>query len=202
MTATSLLSVTGVSVFDGLKGYPGELMPVERIIERLPSKSDQELLEIFSNVRRLLAKRENADAQKMKEAIEAQWRDRTNRARVGNHRTTKVDAGISGSPAIGVLKSLGYSVGETKPVPQDERRWILRHIVEGHLPLVDSSEHMDEWGEPGTEVRFRKLVNTLFAFESGGAHRNNAKAKKEWRDDLAWLGATYPGLGSVPIALL
>jgi hypothetical protein len=60
-------------------------------------------------------------------------------------------------PELGML-ALGYRVGHTEGKPPRIRRLTLTFVLEGELPMVHSAIYTEEWGEPGSLKRYRKLV--------------------------------------------
>jgi hypothetical protein len=135
----------------------------------------------------------------VRELVDAIGEELNAKALSGDIAAPTTGQGIfSDSPAKGMLKILGYSVGDTQPISINTRQLILRYLVEGHLPAVGSNVHRGEWGQPGTKERFEKLVNTLWTLLNSRAHRTHERARREWQEDLEWLGESFPELGNVP----
>jgi len=89
-------------------------------------------------------------------------------------------------PEIGLLKVMGYKVG-IEGLKESARRRILKDVLKGHLPLVDSVAYMNEWGDPRSEKRFNKTKNCLLGFSNDPIHRSKTAALKDWQADLNWL---------------
>ena len=89
-------------------------------------------------------------------------------------------------PRNGLLSAMGYKVG-LEGVKAEVRRRILKDVISGPLPLVDSPGYMEEWGEDGSLKRTSKLKNCLIGFSSGKQHETHHQAIKDWQDDLEWL---------------
>ena len=98
-----------------------------------------------------------------------------------------------GWPEIGVPRACGYRVGKSKPMHEEDRLSILRHIFLGEIPYVYSESHMREWGHPKSARRLRKLAGAL---ASHCRNRKRAMAKKgydyscaiqQYEHDLEWL---------------
>jgi hypothetical protein len=159
------------------------------VLDLLQSKSDADLLIIFKNCVRALAKGPNENAVQVIRGIEEEWQGRLK--------------GWSSDPRPneGMLASLGYHVGnngETLAV----RRRILKHVLEGELPVVGSVAYTAEWGRPLTQQRFDKLTRFFMNMLDGA--RNNpgmTSAIAHWQADLDWVietcreshhGAAYP----------
>ena len=145
---------------------------------------DQEILKLFKNASRF--KREGkrtADASRVLSAISEEWRRRLEAAERGHYKAML--------PNVGMLKTLGYAVGENG-VKTKLRREILDYIMEGPLPIVASPAYTFEWGEPLTKARYDKLTRSLRAFIDGGENREGMeKAIIEWMEDLEYIETEY-----------
>ncbi|GLR05228.1 hypothetical protein GCM10007906_28160 [Vibrio hyugaensis] len=96
-------------------------------------------------------------------------------------------------PQIGVLKAVGYTVG-AQGLPQTERRSILKNVYMQTLPYVDSRSYMNEWGEPSSSERLKKMAETLASLTKGAKRKTQAnmnQAIRDWESDLAWLKEQY-----------
>lgn len=94
----------------------------------------------------------------------------------------------------GMLKFLGYQVGETAGLPEGVRQAVLASIFRGDLPPIISAEYMQEWGTPGSASRLEKMANSLAAFirnarRNRGANMNTAI--RHWEADLEFLFRSY-----------
>jgi hypothetical protein len=97
-------------------------------------------------------------------------------------------------PEEGMLGALGYHVGETQGVKPAIRQQILREIVDGELPPLNSYEYAKEWGEPGTTDRLRKLAETLASLTRNEKRRRQVslgRAVEEREADLRMLHDEY-----------
>lgn len=61
----------------------------------------------------------------------------------------------------GILKFMGYRVGNVDGEPQGIRERILTQIFSGPLPPVFPDAYIDEWGAPSTPTRLQKLEKRL-----------------------------------------
>ncbi len=95
-------------------------------------------------------------------------------------------------PQVGMLKGVGYSVG-ANGLPTTKRRKLLSKIMSQQLPYVTSYAYRQEWGEPNTTVRLKKLANTIanLAKNSKRSSNNTSVAIHEWEEDLRWLKENY-----------
>ncbi|CAK2007669.1 hypothetical protein [Vibrio crassostreae] len=96
-------------------------------------------------------------------------------------------------PKIGVLKAVGYTVG-AQGLPQADRRTILTNVYIQSLPYVDSRSYMNEWGEPLSSDRLKKMAETLASLTKGAKRKTQANMKqaiRDWESDLAWLKEQY-----------
>ena len=149
------------------------------ILDLLQSKSDADLLIIFQNCVRALAKGTNENAVKVVQGIEREWQRRL--------KAWSYDP----RPSEGMLSALGYHVGNNGEKLAVRRR-ILKHVLEGELPVVGSVAYTAEWGRPLTRKRFDKLsrffVNML---EGTGNNPGMTSAVAQWQADLDWVIEQY-----------
>ena len=61
------------------------------------------------------------------------------------------------------LRLCGYHVGKTHGMPDNERRRFLDQFFRNDLPSVVEKYHGDEYGDPGSETRLRKMANVIAA---------------------------------------
>ena len=95
------------------------------------------------------------------------------------------------SEEIGVLRSVGYQVGE-KGRSLSERRALLVKIYEQDLNLRLSARYLSEWGRPKTAQRLQKLANTIASLTRNIKRRAaQSSAIDAWESDLEFLKHTY-----------
>ena len=97
------------------------------------------------------------------------------------------------------LKLFGYTVGKTAGWPREQRRRFLSDFIEQELPANVRHIFGDEYGEPMTSTRLRKVANVI-ANNCSLRLRNNPQkyrhAIEDWVDDLQFLKEKYyDGLG-------
>jgi hypothetical protein len=155
-----------------------------------PSKmTDEELLSLFNNASRLISENKNvAAANSTIATIEAEWEKR---ARAGQPQSNSY-----GSPAVGMLATLGYHVGSTTGERKAVRRRILKHVMEGFLPLVGTRDYTEGWGPPNSKKRHWKLTQVLESQRNNPANKDKARAIIEWSEDLAWVQQNYEYLSN------
>jgi hypothetical protein len=150
------------------------------MVSDLREMSYDDLLQMFLNAVTLIVKEKQIEAAKrMILAIEAEWK-----------RRRSLGDGFTGfeRPEMGMLGALGYHVGHAEGRPPRLRREILTFMLIGELPMVHSATYTEEWGEPGSLKRYRKLVRFLQNnIESNQTKPNMKLAVKDWTEDLAWL---------------
>ncbi len=142
--------------------------------------SYDDLLQMFVNAVSLIVKEKQVEAAKgVIVAIQKEWERRRN---IG-------DAFADFErPEMGMLAALGYRVGQMEGRPPRVRREILKHVLEGELPMVHSASYTDEWGEPQSFKRYRKVVRFLQNnIESNQKKPNMKLAVKHWSEDLVWV---------------
>ncbi len=95
-------------------------------------------------------------------------------------------------PQQGVLSCMGYRVGQGGR-PAVTRQAILRRALTERLPNVSSPAYMDEWGDPSTCDRLRKMAESIAAFckNMKRKHDPSAEAIDDWETDLEWLRHTF-----------
>lgn len=94
---------------------------------------------------------------------------------------------------IGVLRTIGYTVGLTNGLEQEARRSLLTSFYTTTPNLPDEHPQAVEWGGPSSASRLFKLANTI------AAHTRNAKRRKQrpsaaisdWESDLEYLKRTF-----------
>lgn len=147
----------------------------------LEAMTDGKLEQLYRNC--LAAILENKPNRKQAEAIIDEinlvWQARLDAVIAGNYKPD--------SPETGVLKTVGYQVGN-QGLPAKARRAILDYVIAGTLPFVGSPAHMREWGEPNTLTRYRKLHRVLAGFRtSAGKQPDLARAHDHWDEDIDYI---------------
>jgi hypothetical protein len=175
--------------------------------ERLRAASGENLLRIWRNAAEILVNQSRpADHQPAHETqtqIELEW---SRRCADGvwpdlwlpwprTVSSPAVGGGIYQKPVPddGMLKAMGYHVGQTKPVREPLRRLILQRIVDGALPPVETPDYVGQWGEPGSSDRLAKLARTLanLAFNEERRGRSAEGAYGQRKADLNFLYDQY-----------
>lgn len=111
-------------------------------------------------------------------------------------RPLLIDFDASGWPAVGVLRQLGYHVGQSGP-SANQRRDILSKVLEANLAGGvgdDATGYIASWGLPGSMKRLEKTANSIAAFVRSAKRKTSADysvAIAEWESDLVWLRATH-----------
>ena len=149
------------------------------IIQKIPNMSDDELLTLFKNAFDLIERRKNEEqANHVLREIQKEWELRLAKQIVGEYKSDR--------PQIGLLSSLGYSVGESG-VRTKRRRLIIDYIINETLPFVGSPSYMAEWGKPSTKKRYNKLQTVLSEMIFQNKNKGWDKAIIEWTEDLEYL---------------
>lgn len=94
--------------------------------------------------------------------------------------------GVTESP----LHALGYKVGETSWLSQQERQQILREAFEmENLPWVESDAYMEKWGTARSHQRLWRIAFHLAMLLNGpvGRDRRKPQTRRDWIQDLDWL---------------
>lgn len=92
------------------------------------------------------------------------------------------------------LKMFGYTVGKTGGWPAKKRQGFLSDFMELELPPIVRATFGDEYGDPMSATRLRKVAN-LIAANATNFYRNNPvrfdDAISDWEDDLTYLRRVY-----------
>ncbi len=94
----------------------------------------------------------------------------------------------------GLLKFMGYSVGQKSSLSKQKRRLLLDDIYLKELPKVNSPDYMLEWGRPHTCVRLRKMAESIASFVCNAKRRKASSmpvAVTDWEADLEYLRLKY-----------
>lgn len=68
------------------------------------------------------------------------------------------------------------------------------------LPSIENTSYFNEWGQPGSAKRLKKLTDSISAFTRNAKRRNRRnigsfdKAIQDWEADLAYLKRTYSNI--------
>ena len=93
----------------------------------------------------------------------------------------------------GLLSEYGYKVG-AQGLSRIERIDILNAIFLHPLVPMKNSTYLQEWGDPRTAQRLRKLANSIAAFARNAKRRSGvdfSRAIQDWESDLAYLKRRY-----------
>jgi hypothetical protein len=179
---------------------------VPKLVEGLPRCSIAELLAMYRKCTKKMAGHRPAEISPLvlvlHKAILNEWDRRLAllSSAEGYFQWPSTDAplGDGGLPAIawrsvGMLSALGYHVGTTEGIPEDERRFILDQLFQIALPPLNDMAYMIEWGTAQTAVRLKKLAETIAALTRNAKRRRSRDlqvACEEWEADLEYLYTT------------
>jgi hypothetical protein len=137
--------------------------------------------------------------EKLVQAIEREWKRRgkllygsvgyfdwpTTEARNGHGKLDDVNW-----VPEGVLRYLGYQVGKGSLVRTQQRQAVLRRIFYAQLPPFEKPSYLDEWGNPASAARLRKMAESIASFArlaKGQASVDKSVSIAEWERDLSML---------------
>lgn len=151
-----------------------------KIVEKIPSMSDNELSSLFNNALELIEKNKMvAEANIVLTEIQKEWNKRLQEFNAGNYKAD--------TPEKGVLRTIGYHVGNDG-IGEKKRRLLIDYLLSGELPPVGSPAHMAEWGNPNSRERYRKAHRVIQVLKSSAKTLGNmSKAEKEWGEDLRYM---------------
>lgn len=75
---------------------------------------------------------------------------------------------------LGVLRYLGYHVGETSDLTAPGREALLCRVFTMNLPPIESPDYMASWGKPANEARLKKMADSLASFTRSDKRRTSA----------------------------
>jgi hypothetical protein len=89
----------------------------------------------------------------------------------------------------GMLSYVGYKVG-ISGLDEPTRRHTLRAVFTQRIPNLVSFQYMQEWGEPNSGKRLKKLAESIAAFTRNAKRNGRASYKssiEQWEQDLKFL---------------
>jgi len=161
-------------------------------LERI-TNSEWNNLEVLAKIHRELEFRSRKKAHDLHARISAKLAQLQNK-QFGWPTTTATNGSQNLSSDVfkqeeGLLKYCGYKVGASG-LPENRRRQILDNIFLHSLPSMGNSSYLQEWGEPSSERRLKKLAESIAAFTRNARRRNSnglSKAIQDWESDLTYL---------------
>jgi len=174
---------------------------LEEIIIELQERNNTQADKAVIKVGQLLEAKKKEDYQLKKELEEIENTKRLRRNLEGYFDWPLTDAPASRHSFTGdhyfykegLLSFIGYRVGRNG-TPQNIRHQLLDCVFHNELPNVDSPEYMEEWDEPRTANRLKKLAESMAAFTRNAKRKMNSDysiAVEEWEDDLEYLYRKY-----------
>lgn len=178
-----------------------------RILHNIPEMSAMETAEVWRNALRALddaaQSNRHAGAKIVLRAVQAEWERRD--AQLGPDEdgflwpSTRADGGSGTLVAEnwldqGLLKFMGYSVGEANGKDDSVRQRMLSVIFDGPIPPAFPRDYMAKWARPGTPLRLKQLAETLAALARNAKRRREANmesAVRDWETDLEFLYHKY-----------
>lgn len=94
----------------------------------------------------------------------------------------------------GLFKFMGYHVGRTSSLTNLARRQLLDGVYLKILPKVNNVDYMLQWGAPNTNLRLRKMAESIATFTCNAKRRQSIgmnDAISDWEDDLEYLRVNY-----------
>jgi hypothetical protein len=176
---------------------------VNHILHRISEMSAIETVELWRNALRTLddaaMSPRHAGARIVLRAVQDEWERREAHLRPNEDGfawpSTRADGG-SGTLATenwlreGLLKFMGYSVGDANGKDDSVRQRMLAAIFDGPIPPAFPRDYMAKWSRPGTPARLKQLAETLAAFARNAKRRREANmvsAVRDWETDLEFL---------------
>jgi len=105
-------------------------------------------------------------------------------------------------PALGVLKGIGYSVGNIG-VEAGTRHLLIDYLVDGQiLPPIKDQSYMAEWGNSRTVKRYFKAYRVLDRFaQEYWSSETHTRAVSNWLNDLTYMERKWGFLSGRPNGL-
>jgi hypothetical protein len=180
---------------------------VDKILAQIPKLKMRDTVNLWRNAIRILGdrrrKNQHSSARAVLEAIGKEWERRRyapiNPEDEFDWPSTEASPGSRSLDTDdwveeGVLKYMGYTVGDTDGEPQGTRELILAEIFEGPIPPAFPTQYLDEWGEPSSVLRLKKIAETIAALTRNAKRRRGSKmhrAIRDWETDLDFLYHEY-----------
>lgn len=202
------VSVVVKPVAPQARGVRREMSEVEMkaMLDGLEKKTPFQILVMWKNALSIIAdpfrEQEHLQANVLLRGVQAKWNQQSAAGEVGmmfrwpqietraaDHRNEDADhSHFEGLERVGMLAYLGYKVGNdglSAPV----RRKLLTEVFARALPPAFQREYMDQWGEPGTAQRLRKMADCIASFARNASRKDAdfGQAIQQWEDDLAYL---------------
>ena len=180
---------------------------MSKIIEQIPKMKMRDTVNLWRNAIRILGddakKKQHGTADAVLNAIKQEWirrrRDPVSPEDIFDWPSTEAAPGFGYLCTEdwikeGVLQYMGYRVGNTDGEPPRVRERILSEIFNGPIPPAFPPNYLEEWGEPTTVIRLRKLAETIAALSRNAKRRRDARmraAVRDWEVDLEFLYHEY-----------
>ena len=133
------------------------------------------------------------DALLLIDAVNREWRNRREDEDFFRWPTTDAQPGMGpfsiDPPEKGMLSCLGYNVGRSGK-GRRVRRQILLEVFGRELPPVNSKSYMEEWCQPNSSGRLKKLAETIAALARNAKRRNDNSMRyaiMHWEEDLDFM---------------
>ena len=157
------------------------------ILEKIQDMPDGDIVKLFNNACDLVSDPKRAkQASDVLEEIDRVWGERLALAKKGKYKGS--------APETGLLSTLKYHVGQDA-TPAPKRRMILDQILMRNIPFVPPPSYMEQWGDPMTDKRLKKLKTVLqqLIYQKGESARGRdyEKAVSEWQSDLEYVEENY-----------
>lgn len=177
------------------------------IIAKISTMKIRETVTLWQNAIKILADpakaKRHPDARHVVDAIHKEWirrrRTRIDPEEVFDWPSTDAEPGVGGIDTQdwqkkGVLLFMGYKVGDTEGEPQRVREGILSEVFSGPIPPVFPNAYLDEWDDPSSALRLKKMAETIAALTRNARRRRDSlmnAAIRDWVKDLEFLYWKY-----------
>jgi hypothetical protein len=184
----------------------GPRLDITRVLLSIRSMEPFDLISVWENARRILndprKQEQHEKVATVIRGIEAEWIRRNasgNPDEYFDWPTTEARGG-DGSLSLenvqksGVLGQLDYHVGRTLGQSDAYRRRTLAKIFERPIPLSLNGFKPEEWGQPGSAQRLRKMAYSIAAFTRSAKRKRLSsfdEAIRHWEADLRYLHDQY-----------
>jgi hypothetical protein len=177
----------------------------DRTIDSIPGMKIDKTIDLWRRALDVLddpkQSAKHKDAERILQAIDVEWDRRRRNPNPDDMFPWPSTEAFGGSGNLdadgwqeeGILKLMGYTVGDTRGQPFEVRKRILSRVFSGSLPPAFEAQYLDEWDRPSTPARLKKMAQTIAALTRNAKRKGSSmrSAIRDWDRDLEFLYREY-----------